>query len=108
MLSCISVKLTQSSKAQLHEPLAPLLLNRFTRTLSIMYATNGIEDVTGIPASAMYRLSFCHRIAENCLPNAVKCLESVENSDSIACLRFWFRDPRTYRVGARNARIRVD
>jgi hypothetical protein len=95
MLSYISVKFTQPSKAQLHEPRAALLLNCFTRTLSIMYATDGIEDVIGVPASVMYGRSFNHCIAENCLPDAVKCLESAKSKDSIACLRFWFRDSCT-------------
>jgi hypothetical protein len=58
-----------------------------------MYVTNGIEDVTGIPASAMYGRSFYHCIAENCVPDAVKCLESAKGNDLIACLRFWFRNP---------------
>lgn len=95
MLSHISVKFTQQSTAQLHEPRAALFLNRFTRTLSIMYATDCIEEIIGIPANIMCGRSFYHCIAENCLPDAVKCLESAKGNDSIAYLRFWFRDPRT-------------
>lgn len=95
MLSHISVKFTQPLTAQLHEPRAALFLNRFTRTLSIMYATDCIEEIIGIPANIMCGRSFYHCIAENCLPDAVKCLESAKGNDSIAYLRFWFRDPRT-------------
>lgn len=95
MLSYLSIKFTQRSRAQRHELRAALFLNRFTRTLSIMYATDSIEDIIGIPANIMCGRSFYHCIAENCLPDAVKCLESAKGNDSIAYLRFWFRDPRT-------------
>jgi hypothetical protein len=95
MLPHFSVKFTQPSNTQLLEPRATIFLNRFTRTSSIIYATDSIEDVIGIPASIMYGRSFYYCIAESCLPNAVKCLEGVKANDSIAYLRFWFRDPCT-------------
>lgn len=94
MLSHISTKFKRDVKAEMHEPRAALFLNRFTRTLTIMYATSGIHDIIGIPAGAMRGRSFYHCIAENCLPDAVKCLENAKGNDSIAYLRFWFRDPR--------------
>ncbi|PNS20132.1 hypothetical protein CAC42_5582 [Sphaceloma murrayae] len=95
MLSHISHKFQQPSKPSLHEPRAALFLNRFTRTLTIMYATSGVEDVIGIPSSALQGKSFYYCIAENCLPEAVRCLENAKGNDSIAYLRFWYRDPRT-------------
>lgn len=94
MLSHLSTKFTDPVKLEEHEPRAALFLNRFTRTLSIMYATAGLEDVIGIPAEIMRGRSFYYCIAENCLPDAVKCLENAKSNDSIAYLRFWFRDPR--------------
>jgi hypothetical protein len=95
MLPHFSIKFTQPSNTQLLEPRATIFLNRFTRTSSIIYATDSIEDVIGLPASIMYGRSFYYCIAESCLPNAVKCLEGVKANDSIAYLRFWFRDPYT-------------
>ncbi|CAK4024105.1 hypothetical protein DOTSEDRAFT_71770 [Lecanosticta acicola] len=94
MLSHLSAKFSHSSKSQQHEPRAALFLNRFTRTLTIMYATNGLQDVIGIPAETMRGRSFYYCISENCLQDAVKCLENAKGNDSIAYLRFWFRDPR--------------
>ena len=94
MLSHISQKFAQPAKQQQHEPRAALFLNRFTRTLSIMYATAGIYDILGITADEMRGRSFYYCIAENCLQDAVKCLEQAKGNDSIAYLRFWFRDPR--------------
>lgn len=94
MLSHLSAKFSQPSKWQQHEPRAALFLNRFTRTLSIMYATNGLQDVIGISAESMRGRSFYYCISENCLSDAVKCLENAKGNDSIAYLRFWFRDPR--------------
>jgi hypothetical protein len=38
--------------------------------------------------------SFYYCIAQNCLEDAVKCVETAKGNDSIAYLRFRFRDPR--------------
>lgn len=94
MLSYISQKFSQELRPLSHEPRAALFLNRFTRTLTIMYATNGLADVLGISAEVLTGKSFYYCIQENCLQEAVRCLESAKANDSIAYLRFWFRDPR--------------
>ena len=93
MLSYISQKFTQDQPTHVNEPRAALFLNRFSRTLAIMYATNGLADLLGIHASQLIGKSFYFCIQENCLREAVKCLESAKANDSIAYLRFWFRDP---------------
>ena len=94
MLSYISSKFSQEPKPHSHEPRAALFLNRFTRTLTIMYATNGLAQVLGITANELVGKSFYFCIQENCLQEAVHCLESAKANDSIAYLRFWYRDPR--------------
>lgn len=94
MLSHMSAKFAQPAKAQQHEPRAALFLNRFTRTLTVMYATSGVKDVIGISSENMRGRSFYYCIARNCLPEAIKCLENAKGNDSVAYLRFWFRDPR--------------
>ncbi|KAL9596598.1 MAG: hypothetical protein Q9219_005681 [cf. Caloplaca sp. 3 TL-2023] len=94
MLSFISNKFSQEIPRHIHEPRAALFLNRFTRTLTIMYATNGLADILGITAEELNGKSFYYCIQENCLKEAIKCLESAKANDSIAYLRFWFRDPR--------------
>ena len=93
MLSYISSKFTQEIPTHVNEPRAALFLNRFSRTLAIMYATNGLADVLGITADRLIGKSFYFCIQENCLREAVKCLESAKANDSIAYLRFWFRNP---------------
>lgn len=105
MLTYISAKFSQPQKALSHEPRAALFLNRFTRTLTIMYATNGLEDVLGLTAEELKGKSFYYCIQENCLQEAVKCLESAKANDSIAYLRFWFRDPRIDGVGGRDENV---
>ncbi|CAD0037507.1 unnamed protein product [Aureobasidium pullulans] len=94
MLSHISDKFRRPVQKERHEPRAALFLNRFTRTLTIMYATAGLEEILGIPAESMRGRSFYYCISENCLQDAIKCLENAKANDSIAYLRFWFRDPR--------------
>ena len=93
MLSYISTKFEKPQENHSHEPRAALFLNRFTRTLTIMYATNGLEKVLGISADDLINKSFYYCIQENCLQEAVRCLESAKANDSIAYLRFWFRNP---------------
>jgi hypothetical protein len=94
MLSHLSSKFREDIENQSHEPRAALFLNRFTRTLTVMYATSGIEEVIGISGEDMKGRSFYYCIAQNCLEDAVKCVETAKGNDSIAYLRFRFRDPR--------------
>lgn len=77
-----------------HEPRAALILNRFTRNLNIMFATNAVASVLGLSPEQVKDKSFYRCITERCLPDALKCLESAKANDSIAYLRFWSRDPR--------------
>lgn len=58
-----------------------------------MYATSGVSTILGIPPEQLTGKSFYYCIAENCLRDAVNCLESAKANDSIAYLRFWYRDP---------------
>ncbi|KAI0597026.1 hypothetical protein F4775DRAFT_272785 [Biscogniauxia sp. FL1348] len=76
------------------EPRAALILNRFTRTLTVMFATNAVASILGVRPDQIQDKSFYECIAENCLADAIKCLESAKANDSIAYLRFWYRDPR--------------
>ncbi|KAI1381802.1 hypothetical protein F4677DRAFT_4806 [Hypoxylon crocopeplum] len=76
------------------EPRAALILNRFTRTLTVMFATNAVSSILGVRPDQIQDKSFYECIAENCLADAIKCLESAKANDSIAYLRFWYRDPR--------------
>jgi hypothetical protein len=96
MLSHLSSKFDLGPEQQTHEPRAALFLNRFTRTLTVMYATSGIEQIIGISGEALKGESFYYCIANNCLSDAVRCLESAKGNDSIAYMRFFFRDPRTH------------
>lgn len=70
-----------------------------------MYATNGLSDVLGITAEELSGKSFYYCIQENCLEEAVKCLESAKANDSIAYLRFWFRNPRQDDPAERDERM---
>lgn len=93
MLSFLSNKFYQEPAAELREPRAALFLNRFTRTSTVMYATDGLTAILGLQPSELIGKSFYYCIEENCLQDAVKCLESAKANDSIAYLRFRFRNP---------------
>ncbi|KAH8889798.1 hypothetical protein GQ53DRAFT_196274 [Thozetella sp. PMI_491] len=77
------------------EPRAALILNRFTRNLSIMFATNAVTSILGLRPDEIKDKAFYECIQENCLQDAIQCLESAKANESIAYLRFWYRDPRT-------------
>jgi hypothetical protein len=95
MLSHLSTKfISPPNVLRSHEPRAALFLNRFTRTLAIMYATTALSSVLGVSAEEAKGKSFYECIQENCLHDAIRCLEGAKANDSIAYLRFWFRDPR--------------
>lgn len=94
MLSLLSSKFSQGPARCSHEPRAAMFLNRFTRTLAIMYATTALSSVLGITPDEAKGKSFYECIEENCLADAIRCLESAKANDSIAYMRFWFRDPR--------------
>ncbi|KAK4936691.1 hypothetical protein LTR10_022478 [Elasticomyces elasticus] len=100
MLSYLSNKFYQEPSAHLPEPRAALFLNRFTRTSTIMYATNGVSSILGLQPNDMVGKSFYECIEANCLQDAIKCLESAKANDSIAYLRFWYRNPLQQTNGA--------
>jgi hypothetical protein len=94
MLEHLSSKFRTPPQASLLEPRAALILNRFSRTLTVMYATNAVSSILGVRPEQFKDKSFYECIQENCLSEAVRCLESAKANDSIAYLRFWYRDPR--------------
>lgn len=93
MLSYLSSKFYQEPQPHAREPRAALFLNRFTRTSTVMYATSGVREVLGLEPEEINGKSFYYCIEENCLQESVKCLESAKANDSIAYLRFRFRNP---------------
>jgi len=68
-----------------------------------MFATNGVASILGLRPEQLVGKSFYFCIAENCLQDAVRCIESAKANDSIAYLRFWYRDPLQDEEMARDA-----
>ncbi len=71
-----------------------LILNRFTRNLTIMYATDAVAQILGVRPDELLEKPFYECIQQNCLDEAERCLESAKANESIAYLRFWYKDPR--------------
>ena len=59
-----------------------------------MFATNAVASILGVTPDLVQDKSFWECISENCVADAINCLESAKANDSIAYLRFWSRDPR--------------
>ncbi|KAJ8111877.1 hypothetical protein OPT61_g5624 [Boeremia exigua] len=95
MMAHLSRKYSLRLEDQIHEPepRAALFLNQFTRTLTIMYATSGIEQIVGVSNKELKGKSFYYCITIPCLTEAVRCMEIVRECDSFAYMRFMFRDP---------------
>ena len=93
MLNYLAENFTRPVSPQPREPRAAFILNRFSRTSTIMFATNGIEQILGLKPASLSGKSFYHCIADSCLTDAVRVMESAKGNDSIAYMRFFFRDP---------------
>ncbi|OJD27558.1 hypothetical protein ACJ73_01058 [Blastomyces percursus] len=93
MLAYIASKFSQVPRSPSHEPRAALFLNRFTRSSNIIYATSGVARVLGLRPADLVSKSFYYCIEQCCLHGAVRCIESAKSNDTIAYLRFWFRNP---------------
>lgn len=93
MIRHLSPKFISPATGQ-HEPRAALILNRFTRQLTVMYATTALETILDLPASDLVGKSFYECIQQPYLQNAVNALEKAKANDSIAYIFFTWRDPR--------------
>ncbi|KAL2385305.1 hypothetical protein RJZ90_001374 [Blastomyces dermatitidis] len=93
MLAYISSKFSRVPRSPSHEPRAALFLNRFTRSSNIIYATRGVANVLGLRPADLVSKSFYYCIEECCLHGAVRCIESAKSNDTVAYLRFCFRNP---------------
>ena len=92
MLEHLATKFTTAPAEP--EPRAALIVNRFTRSLAIMFATNSVSIILGLEPAQLQNKSFYECIQDSCLDDATECLESAKANDSIAYLRFWSRDAR--------------
>lgn len=86
---------------------AVMILNRFTRSLTVMYATHSVLDIVGVPATDLTNKSFYECISEGCLPEAVDVIERAKENDSIALLVFEWVDPRRPEAEARRRQGRA-
>ncbi|KAK4204092.1 hypothetical protein QBC40DRAFT_2700 [Triangularia verruculosa] len=76
------------------EPRAALILNRFSLALNVMYATPSVAQIIGIHPDELMDKSFYDCIQQHCMEQASRCLERAKENESIAYLRFWYKDPR--------------
>jgi len=79
------------AKSALHEPRAAFLLNRFSETLPIMYATHAAEYVLSCNPDDAVGRSFYEFIDEGYLLGAVNAIERAKENDSIAYMRLLWK-----------------
>jgi hypothetical protein len=93
MLEHLSAKFRAPPQPSLSEPRAALILNRFSHTLEVLYATDAVNVILGVTPEQFMGKSFYYCMQQRCHFEAMQCLSSAKSNDSIAYLRFWYRDP---------------
>ena len=75
------------ARQAVHEPRAAFLLNRFSQTLPILYATHAAQTVLDCNPDEAVGRSFYEYIDEEYLLGATNAIERAKGNDSIAYLR---------------------
>jgi hypothetical protein len=83
---------TSLARAAAHEPRAAFLLNRFSETLPILYATHAAQFVLSCNPDEAVGRSFYEFIDEGYLLGAVNAIERAKENDSIAYLRLLWKE----------------
>ena len=83
-----SISLAHSA---VHEPRAAFLLNRFSETLPILYATHAAQFVLACDPEEAVGRSFYEFIDEGYLLGAINAIERAKENDSIAYLRLLWK-----------------
>ena len=82
---------TSLARSAVHEPRAAFLLNRFSDTLPILYATHAAEFVLSCNPDEAVGRSFYEFIDDGYLLGAVNAIERAKENDSIAYLRLLWK-----------------
>lgn len=82
---------TSIARSSAHEPRAAFLLNRFSETLPVLYATHAAQFVLSCDPERAVGRSFYEYIDEGYLLGAVNAIERAKENDSIAYLRLLWK-----------------
>lgn len=93
MFAHMSARFTSIAPNLLKEVRCALILNRFTQSLSILYSTHAIYDLVGLDPASMISKSFLDYLAPDCLDGAVDAINRAKENDSVAYMRFCWRNP---------------
>lgn len=91
MLVHLSAKFTSLAPNTMQETRCAMILNRFTKSLSILYATHAIKDLYGEDPLGIVGRSFLDFVDHDCLEGAVDAIDRAKENDSVAYMRFRWR-----------------
>ena len=91
MITQLSSKFTV--QRQHHEPRVALILNRYSRSLPIMYGTHACHTLLGIDSNNIQGCSFYNCIDGSSLQEAIRVIEHAKTHNAIAYLEFLFKQP---------------
>ena len=118
MIAHLSAKFTAHYQ-DYHEPRVALILNRYSRSLPIMYATHACHMLLGLNSNQIKGRSFFNCIDGSSLQEAIGVIEHAKTYNTIAYLEFLFQQPSPANDGiesheecsilfSANARVKVE
>lgn len=90
MVAHISARFVSVAPNTFKETRAVLILNRFSRSLPVLYATYAISEIVGLNPDDIHGLSFLSFIEADCVEGVVRAIDRAKENDSIAYMRFWW------------------
>ncbi|CCG80938.1 Predicted protein [Taphrina deformans PYCC 5710] len=94
MLAQLSAKFSSIAPNKSREPRAALILNRFTKQLTILHATHALTDITGMNVSDAIGCSFFDIMDIDCVEGAIDAIDRAKENDSVAYMRFRWESPQ--------------
>ncbi|KAK9451801.1 uncharacterized protein V1518DRAFT_409583 [Limtongia smithiae] len=95
MLNHLNTKFDQIVPS-IHEPRAALILDRASLSLPVLYATYSITEILDIGPDDIRGWDFWDCVDAEYLVSAQLAVERAKENDSIAYMRFQWRDPRSH------------
>jgi PAS domain S-box-containing protein len=93
MLVYLSHRFTSIASNRKKEPRAALILNRFTKNLTILYATHALEELVGMRPDSAVGVSLLSCVQAECLDGVLHAIDLAKTNDSVAYMRFAWKGP---------------
>ncbi|ORY83682.1 hypothetical protein BCR37DRAFT_378647 [Protomyces lactucae-debilis] len=93
MLVHLSERFTSIASNRRKEPRAAFILNRFTKNLTILYATYALDELVGLRPDQVVGESLLSCVQADCLDGVLEAIDLAKTNDSVAYMRFAWKSP---------------